>query len=127
LPAGAGAFFRSLWSGTPFGFATCATSPPPSGIPCHSSAAVDRAAERTFRSLSTGKFDGAGGVALAFLVIVLDALVGPREVIAPERSSLGQEVIVSVRGVFLLNDFKGATHPKAALSGFPYRPKKSSP
>ena len=65
-------------------------------MPLHSSAAEDTVERMIARTLSGGKDGGADGgtigVALALDVIVSDALVGPREVLSPGRSSLAARV-----------------------------------
>lgn len=75
LPVRVGAVSPSLSSGMSAAFAIFATLPPLFGRPLHSTAAGDNAAQMISRSPSKGKRDGESGIALAFCVIVLDALV----------------------------------------------------
>lgn len=118
LPACVGAVFHSLSPGTSVVFATFATVPPLSGRPLHSNAAEDTAVQMVSCSPSGGKGDAAGAVALVFSAIVLDALVGPKEVLAPVRSSLGWEILVPVRGAFINDLSKKHDLSPSTLSQF---------
>jgi hypothetical protein len=103
----AGAAFHSPSPGTSVASATDATVPPLPGSPYHSSAAGDTVAQMTAHTPSAGTHGGgdveAMNVALASCVIVSHALVGPREVLSPGRSSLEEDGLYPLRGAFIIS------------------------